>query len=119
MKSRGANQCMGRIRIELDNEKLFMIGAAFVIFGCALFLWFGWRNRKKVNESMSWPNHSGRLIAASVRREVQQGGADSASATSYIPMVQYEYAVNNQVCQRNKVAFQDKGFNSKEGFRSS
>ena len=84
----------------------------------ALLLWLGWRGQQKVKASMSWPYVLGKVVAASVRQVVERGDADTRDTTNYVPFVQYEYQVGGQNYQGNRLAFQEKGYNShKKAFK--
>jgi len=78
----------------------------------ALFLWLSWRTRQKLMASMSWPYVPGRVIGASVRRDVTQGDAETSDSVSHVPVVQYEYQVGAQTYQSNRFSVQDKGHSS-------
>lgn len=88
-----------------------MAGLFAFVLG-ALLLWLGWRGQQKVKASMSWPYVLGKVVAASVRQVVERGDADTRDTTHYVPFVQYEYQVGGQNYQGNRLAFQEKGYNS-------
>jgi hypothetical protein len=90
---------------------------ATALFGIclgALLLWLGWRNRKKVQASMEWPYVPGRIISASVREDRTQGDQETADTTSYYPVVEYEYIVEQQLYRGNRLSFVDKGQSSRQ-----
>ena len=94
-----------------------MAGLFAFVLGALLF-WQAWRRQQKVKASMSWPYVPGRVIAASVRQVVERGDAQTRDITNYVPFVQYEYQVGGQNYQGNRLAFQEKGYNShKKAFK--
>jgi hypothetical protein len=94
-----------------------MAGLIAFVLG-ALLLWQAWRRQQKVKASMSWPYVLGKVLAASVRQVVVRGDADTRDTTNYVPSVQYEYQVGGQNYQGNRLAFQEKGYNShKKAFK--
>ena len=87
------------------------MGQFLILFALGLLLfWLGWRTRKKVQASMAWPYVAGRVVASTVRQSVSPGDQDHADTVSYAPYVQYEYAVNNQTYQSDRIAFQEKSY---------
>jgi hypothetical protein len=80
----------------------------------AVLLWQGWRRQQKVKASMGWPYVPGRVIAASVRKVVERVDAQARDITNYVPLVQYEYQVGNQIYQGNRLAFQEQSFTSQK-----
>ena len=78
----------------------------------AVLLWQGWRKQQNVKASMDWPYVPGRVTAASVRKVMERTDAQSRDITNYVPLVQYEYQVGNQIYQGNRLAFQEQSFTS-------
>ena len=94
-----------------------MAGLFAFVLG-ALLLWLGWRGQQKMKASMAWPYVLGKVVAASVRQVVERGDAQTRDITNYVPFVQYEYQVGGQNYQGNRLAFQEKGYNShKKAFK--
>jgi hypothetical protein len=89
-----------------------MTGALFLLAFGGLFFWLGWRNRRKVLASMSWPYVLGRITATSVSKNYTQGDANTSDDISYTPAVQYEYQVETQVYKGDRLGFQTKGYGS-------
>jgi hypothetical protein len=89
-----------------------MVVALVAFLVGALLLWLGWRNRQRVNASMSWPYVAGRVISASVSESYSQGDAETPDSTSYSPVVEYEYMVGQQLYRGNRLAFQDKSYSN-------
>ena len=91
--------------------------ALFVFALGSLLVWLGWRNRKKVQASMTWPYVPGRITSATIRQDVTQGDQDHADSTSYVPVVMYDYQVDSQIYHGNRLAFVDQGYaSSKKAF---
>jgi hypothetical protein len=92
--------------------------AALLIFSLgSLLVWLGWRNRKKVQASLAWPYVPGRVTSATVRRDVTRGDQDNADSISFVPVVTYDYQVEDQLYHGNRLAFVDQGYaNSTKAF---
>jgi hypothetical protein len=87
-----------------------MVVALIAFLVGALLLWLGWRNRRNVNASMSWPHVAGRVVSATVSESHNRGDDDTPDSTSYTPVVEYEYMVGQQIYRGNRLAFQDKSY---------
>ena len=74
------------------------------LLGAGMFL-LGWFQFRKVQSSRSWPYTPGRILSAKVDTSITRGNQDEADTTSYLPVIQYEYVVDNQHYLGNRIAF--------------
>ncbi len=79
------------------------------LLGAGLLL-IGWLQFRKVRASLSWPYTPGRILSAKIDRSTTRGNPDEADTTSYLPVIQYEYLVDNQRYLGNRIAFVAKSY---------
>ena len=74
----------------------------------------GWFQFRKVMASRAWPAATGRIVAAKVGRETQQGDADEPDRTVFFPSIEYEYEAGGMRQRGNRIAFDQRTY-SKPG----
>jgi hypothetical protein len=80
-----------------------MVAVPFVIIALVMvFLFF--RSRQQVSAAREWPTATGRVLFATVESRRGRSGR-SGYSTSYYPNVIYEYTVNGQRYQGNRLTF--------------
>lgn len=87
--------------------------APLILFALgSLLLWLGWRSRRKLRASMSWPCVTGRVTDAGVRENFTRRNGQSAAAKTYTPVVQYNFQVGAHTYHGHRLAFQTRSFGS-------
>lgn len=81
----------------------------FLIFfavGGGLGYW-GWTILQDARASATWPNTPGQVVSSDVRHSTDSEGGDS-----YSPEVTYQYSVNDQSYQADRIKFGENSYNS-------
>ena len=78
----------------------------------ALLFYLGWRQRRLLLASQSWPQAPGRILSARINVSHDAGDEDNAPSTSYSPAVEYEYQVGPDRHVGNRIAFAGRSYNS-------
>ncbi len=71
---------------------LVLISGIFMVVGVVLIV-IGILNLFKARASAGWPSTTGKVTSSQVRVDMSTDSEGSTS-TSYVPVIQYEYAVN-------------------------
>jgi len=77
---------------------------ALVLGGIGAFLLVQYfRNKQKAQESTNWPSVEGKITGQNIR--VDEVDSDDSFRISYIPVVHFEYSVNNAPFEGKRLAF--------------
>jgi hypothetical protein len=90
----------------MKSMGVFLVGG---LLGLGLFL-FGFLQYRKVRRSQSWPSVPGTVTGTSVRRD-ETRDEDGIDVT-YVPVVEYQFAVGETWFRGNRLRFDDRGFGS-------
>jgi hypothetical protein len=92
---------MGDMFGNLQGSITLTVAAPFLVIGVIfLIMWlFG---RIKIRAARDWPSVSGKILFGTVERR-RSRGSRSGSSHSYYPSIVYEYTVNGQRYQNNRV----------------
>lgn len=77
--------------------------AVFIAIGAAVLV-FTLRNRKKSQESMSWPTVGGIIVQSQITSS-SSTDSDGYTTNTYSPNVVYEYSVIGQAYQGKRISF--------------
>ena len=86
----------------------FLVGS---LLGLGLFL-FGFFQYWKVRRSQSWPSVPGTVTGTSIRRD-ESRDEDGIDVT-YVPVVEYQFAVGETWFRGNRLRFDDRGYGSRK-----
>jgi hypothetical protein len=82
---------------------LLGLGAVFMLVGAVLIATFA-INRKKAIQSRTWPTSPGRVVTSRVNDRTDSDD-EGGTTTYYQAEVVYEYAVEGETLQGNRIAF--------------
>ncbi len=104
----------------MPNMSALMTGTSLLIFAAvaipfviiaAVFVVWVLRNRRRADESGHWNRTTGRVVQSQV--EARRSHSEHGYSTSYYPVIVYEYAINGQRYQNDRVNFgPEMGFSS-------
>jgi hypothetical protein len=86
-----------------DHQFTLLIAAVFIIAG-GFMIWYGLRSRKLASASKTWPSTPGKIVTSWVR-ETESTDSENRTTTTYVAEVEYEYKVDGQPLQGNRVQF--------------
>ena len=79
------------------------------LLGAGLFL-IGYLQFRKVHASHSWQYTPGRILSVKIESTTTRGNPDEPDLTSFFPVIQYEYVVDNQHYLGNRIAFSTRSY---------
>jgi hypothetical protein len=87
----------------------------FVFFAAGIAaIIFGYRNRQKATESQNWPEVVGTITRVEVRKDTDTD-AEGFTTTSFVPEIEYQYQINDEVYTSEKFSFgSTQTFNSRK-----
>ncbi|NIW79322.1 MAG: DUF3592 domain-containing protein [Calditrichae bacterium] len=91
----------------MANVIWILCGGFFVLaffIGGVVALYFGIRNRQKGTESQNWPQVTGTITKAGVKKD-HDTDAEGFTTTTYIPEVEYEYQLGEDVYSNGQISF--------------
>lgn len=86
---------------DMSRNISLLVGLPF-LFIALIFIVLWLRSRAKVSAARQWPSVSGKVLFGTVEQRRSRSG-QSGMSTSYYPSVVYEYMVNGQRYQNNRV----------------